>query len=76
MKTLHLKAPAKINLHLQVIKKRPDNYHEIRTVFQLINLYDHLIISANKKEIKLNQQNPKIEDNIIMKGSSKVKKTY
>ena len=74
MKTLNLKAPAKINLHLQVIKKRPDNYHEIRTVFQLINLYDHLIISASKKEIKLNQQNLEIEDNIIMRAALKLKK--
>jgi 4-diphosphocytidyl-2-C-methyl-D-erythritol kinase len=37
-----LKAPAKINLTLEVIGKRPDGYHEIRSVFQSIDLFDTL----------------------------------
>ena len=35
-------APAKINLGLQVLGKRPDGYHDIRTVFVALDLYDHL----------------------------------
>jgi 4-diphosphocytidyl-2-C-methyl-D-erythritol kinase len=36
--TLH--APAKINLDLRVLYKRADGYHELRTVFQTISVYD------------------------------------
>lgn len=35
-------APAKINLFLHVIGRRSDNYHDIQTLFQFIDLYDHL----------------------------------
>jgi 4-diphosphocytidyl-2-C-methyl-D-erythritol kinase len=45
MTTLSLAAPAKINWTLEVLGKRPDGYHEVRTIFQTINLYDTLILS-------------------------------
>ena len=37
-----LTAPAKINLVLEVLSKRPDGYHEVRGVLQAINLCDTL----------------------------------
>ena len=37
-----LAAPAKINLTLEVLKKRPDGYHEIRSVLQTVSLCDSL----------------------------------
>jgi 4-diphosphocytidyl-2-C-methyl-D-erythritol kinase len=36
-------APAKLNLFLNVVGRRPDGYHEIQTVFQLIDLCDSLV---------------------------------
>ncbi len=36
------KAPAKINLFLDILRKREDGYHEIRTIFQSIALFDTL----------------------------------
>jgi 4-diphosphocytidyl-2-C-methyl-D-erythritol kinase len=41
-------APAKLNLFLHVINKRLDGYHNIQTVFQLIDLYDNLFIKTNE----------------------------
>jgi 4-diphosphocytidyl-2-C-methyl-D-erythritol kinase len=38
-------APAKINLRLEVLRKRDDGYHEIRGIFQKINLADEIEIS-------------------------------
>lgn len=35
-------APAKLNLFLHVTGRRPDGYHELQTVFQLIDLADSL----------------------------------
>ena len=39
-------APAKLNLMLHVVGRRPDGYHELQTVFQLIDLCDQLEISV------------------------------
>ena len=38
--TITLLAPAKVNLFLQVIEKRPDNYHDLFSLMCPINLYD------------------------------------
>ncbi len=39
-------APAKLNLFLHVTGKRPDGYHELQTIFQLLDWGDELIIEA------------------------------
>src|ERR1700722_15442075 len=44
-KSLRLPAFAKINLCLHVVGKRPDGYHELRTIFQAISLRDTLEFS-------------------------------
>ena len=44
-RSIRLRAFAKINLCLRVMGKRPDNYHELRTVFQTISLHDTLLLS-------------------------------
>lgn len=42
MDTISLKALAKINLGLDVVRRRADGYHEVRMVMQTIHLYDRL----------------------------------
>ena len=39
-------APAKVNLYLEVVGKRPDGYHELRTVMQTVDLLDELVLDA------------------------------
>ncbi len=46
--TLHLESPAKVNLRLEILKKRADGYHEIRTIFQKISLHDTLHFSLTR----------------------------
>jgi 4-diphosphocytidyl-2-C-methyl-D-erythritol kinase len=41
-------APAKLNLFLHVTGRRPDGYHELQTVFQLIDLCDTIAISIRE----------------------------
>jgi len=36
--------PAKLNLFLEVLERRPDGYHEIETVMHAVDLYDELVI--------------------------------
>ncbi len=39
---LVVRVPAKINIHLEVVGRRPDGFHELRTLFQTVDLYDTL----------------------------------
>ncbi|HYI24830.1 MAG TPA: hypothetical protein VD767_05415 [Thermomicrobiales bacterium] len=41
-----LQAPAKINLGLEILGKRPDGYHEIRTVMAQVSLADSITVGA------------------------------
>lgn len=49
MRHLSLESPAKVNLFLKIINKRTDNYHNIITLFERINLCDNIQLSLNKK---------------------------
>jgi 4-diphosphocytidyl-2-C-methyl-D-erythritol kinase len=37
-----VRCPAKVNLHLEVLGKRPDGYHELRTLFAAVGIWDEL----------------------------------
>ncbi|MBS4008428.1 MAG: 4-(cytidine 5'-diphospho)-2-C-methyl-D-erythritol kinase [Clostridium sp.] len=43
------KAYAKINLILDIVAKRPDGYHEIRTIMQSLSLSDTITLSENRQ---------------------------
>ena len=53
MKSTIVKAPAKVNLYLDVINKRADGYHDIETIFERIDLCDWIKISIIPKGIRL-----------------------
>ena len=67
MKELKLKAKAKINLGLDVVRKREDGYHEVRMIMQMINLYDKITlrkktepgitVTANLSYLPVNEDN-------------------
>jgi 4-diphosphocytidyl-2-C-methyl-D-erythritol kinase len=44
MTEVRIPAFAKINVRLEVLGKRPDGFHELRTVFQTISLHDDLVL--------------------------------
>jgi 4-diphosphocytidyl-2-C-methyl-D-erythritol kinase len=46
---LTVTAPAKLNLTLEILKKREDGYHEIRSLVQTLNLCDRLRFSASPR---------------------------
>lgn len=53
MKSLRVFSPAKINLFLKVVKKRPDGYHELETIFERVETGDELLIRPRPKGIRL-----------------------
>jgi 4-diphosphocytidyl-2-C-methyl-D-erythritol kinase len=65
---------AKLNLDLRVLHKRPDNYHELRTIFQTISLRDTLIIEYNAaKRTQINLTSSiDIADNVVVRSAKMV----
>ncbi len=62
MESITIKCPAKINLTLEVLNKREDGFHNIKSIMQMIDLYDTLRISVVESEEKANK--------IILEGNS------
>ena len=50
-------APAKINLFLKIINKRIDGYHNLQSIFQLIELHDDIFIKIRYKDTQINIKN-------------------
>ena len=48
MREIRIPAFAKVNLRLDVLGKRPDGYHELRTVFQTVSLHDTLCFRSRR----------------------------
>jgi len=47
MREIRIRAFAKINLRLDILGKRPDGYHELRTIFQSVSLHDELRLRSS-----------------------------
>lgn len=61
MRSVRLSAFAKVNLSLHIVGRRPDGYHELRTVFQTISLHDTLVLTLTRKPgIELTIDNPSL----------------
>jgi 4-diphosphocytidyl-2-C-methyl-D-erythritol kinase len=46
MKTITLQSPAKLNLYLKVVNKRPDGFHDLVTLFERIDLADEIVLKV------------------------------
>ena len=50
MHRLTVQSPAKLNLVLDVLGKRPDGFHELRTIFERISLSDQVTLTRQKRD--------------------------
>ena len=74
---LQLKAPAKVNRFLHITGQRPDGYHLLQTVFQLIDLEDHVTLDcrADGAIIRTNgPANVRPEDDLVICAAQLLKK--
>jgi len=69
-------APAKINLTLEVLGKRPDGFHEIRSVLQTVNLCDSLHFRLSQQlTFKSSTPDWTAEESLVSRASSLLQKT-
>jgi 4-diphosphocytidyl-2-C-methyl-D-erythritol kinase len=71
MKSITLKAPAKINLCLSVLGRRPDGYHDVEMLMQMVDLSDEVTVAAHGTGVRLSCDSdavPSGEDNIAWKA--------
>jgi len=66
-----IKAPAKINLTLEVLGERPDGFHEIRSVIQTIDLYDSLRFNSDR-QLRFSCDNPEfiVEESLVSRAAA------
>ena len=77
---ISLKAYGKINLGLDVVRRREDGYHEVKMIMQTVDLWDELtfcdvttdeiVITSDSSEL------PDVKDNIIYKACRMMKDIY
>jgi 4-diphosphocytidyl-2-C-methyl-D-erythritol kinase len=74
---VRIKSFAKINLGLEIIRKRDDGYHDLRTLFQAVDMFDILEFrKARSNDIHLEGTDSSIpwdETNLIFKAASLLK---
>jgi 4-diphosphocytidyl-2-C-methyl-D-erythritol kinase len=73
MNEITIKAPAKINLCLSVLGKRPDGYHEVEMLIQMVGLYDEVTVARGDWGITVRCDNsavPSGEGNIAWKAAA------
>lgn len=73
MPVLKLSSPAKLNLALQVVGRRPDGFHDLRTVFERISLSDTLTFRPVKEGLRITCDHPGVpcdERNLVHRAAS------
>ncbi len=62
MNTLVIPSPAKINLFLKVVGRRPDGYHEIITLLSRIGLFDTVVLAFDQPSISVDCSHPRVPE--------------
>lgn len=69
---MRVRAYAKVNLGLEVLRRRTDGYHEIRTILQTVDLFDLLSFEAADGGVELIVSDPHLpsgEDNLVVQAA-------
>ena len=73
MRSVSLPSFAKINLDLRILGVRPDGYHDLRTAFQSLSLFDTVTVSARRGPLAVTCDEPDIptdQRNLVWKAAS------
>ncbi len=80
MDSIVLKARAKINLGLDVIRRREDGYHEVKMIMQSLNMFDRIVMTKiSEPEIRITTNRsylPTNQDNLMYKAAKLMMDEY
>ena len=74
--SIRLLSPAKINLGLRVVARRPDGYHDIESAFQMVSLADEIVLTAKEGPVTCEVEGaelPTDEENLAVKAALALK---
>ena len=72
MSTVRILSPAKINIYLKILDKRPDGFHNLQTIFLLTDLCDEICFKSSSELVltcESEQQIPNGEENLVMQAA-------
>jgi len=76
---LEVLAPAKLNLFLEILGKRPDGYHDLESLMVTVDLYDTLtLVDDPSGEVTLRCDDPSLPtgpDNLVIKAAQRLKES-
>ncbi len=71
--SITLPSPAKLNLFLHIVGRRPDGYHELQTLFQFLDYGDDITLSLTPEQPGIHLENPVAgvpdDDNLILRAA-------
>lgn len=71
--SLRVRSLAKVNLDLRVLHKRPDGFHELRTIFQTISLADTIEMEYERGRTRIDlESNVNIPDNLVIRAAERM----
>jgi len=76
LESFSAKAPAKLNLFLHITGRRPDGYHELQTVFELLDLADELVftpLASAEISLQTGFQDVAPDDNLVVRAARLLK---
>jgi 4-diphosphocytidyl-2-C-methyl-D-erythritol kinase len=72
VRSAKIRCPAKVNLYLRIVGRRPDGYHELVTVMQPLTLADELIVTLGGEGIRLECDSPEVpceSENLVWRAA-------
>ncbi|MBN1688862.1 MAG: 4-(cytidine 5'-diphospho)-2-C-methyl-D-erythritol kinase [Candidatus Omnitrophica bacterium] len=79
VQTIKIKSPSKLNLFLKIIRRLPDGYHELVTLFHRISLCDNLVLKRIPEGFGLKCQGIRLdcgEENLITQAYRLLKREF
>lgn len=81
MREMHIKARGKINLGLDVVRRREDGYHEVRMIMQTVSVFDHIVLRRHDGEgIRMQSRRktylPMNENNLAYKAADLLRSEF
>ena len=77
LRALRVPSFAKLNLGLEVLGSRADGYHELRTLFQTIDLHDDIVLRPLPREIRVRCDHPQVpadESNLAVRAALELRR--